>query len=60
MPPEHVETKRGLALWPRDAWMILLQLPRFPTDGISDGKELWAQSRIRLAWQGVAGLLFFE
>ena len=39
--------------------MMVLQLPGFSKEGIWDGKELWAQPRIGLAGQRVAGLFFF-
>ena len=63
MPPEQKEIKRAgsLALglfFLEDDWVIGLQLPLFPKDGISDGKELRAQPRVGLAWQKVASLFF--
>ena len=41
-------------LFLQGGWMICSSCLHFPVDG----KELWAQPRIGLAWQRVAGLFF--
>ena len=42
-----------------DAQMIVLQLSTFPKRWYFGWEELWAQPRIGLTWQEVAGLFFF-